>query len=259
MKKTLLCLLLCLLLPFSALAARMPANGGTVTDDANVLSAQLILDVTDYAKQVEKATGIELHFVVVHFLDGMDAQSYANELFAKWKLGKDALLVVIAAGEDSCATAMGEKTAEKLGRSNAENLMYTSSDFSAHIRAQRYDEAVSVYCQALNRLIEKQQGETIRTGGMFGAQTEQTPQAYSSDSWGEMRITLDDSGTKAQQRWDKEEEQSNGLTAGGWIVLIILAVILFRKKGAPGQSRRGCGCGCSPIGWLCDLLGIGRR
>ncbi len=257
MKKTLICFLLCLVLPLSALAARMPALRGPVTDDANVLSAQMSSDIQQFARKLEDETDIELHVAVVHFLDGLDAQTYANELFAKWKLDDDALLVLVAAGEDLCATVMGEDAAQKLGRSNAESLLYTSSAFSTLIRAQRYDEAFAAYCPALNALVEKQLGESIRLNGLFGVQAEHAPARFASELWGEVQTALQDSGERIQQRWEDEEKQENGLTAGGWIVLIILVVIVLRKKPIP-TARRGCGCGCSPLVWLLGLFGLGR-
>ena len=46
------------------------------------------------------------------------------------------------------------------------------------------------------------------------------------------------------------------LTAGGWIVLIILIMIVFRRN-KRGHTRQRSGCGCSPLGWIVGLLGLG--
>ena len=131
--------LLTLLLLFSAALAdvRMPSRRGAVTDDADVLSAQTAADIATYAEKAEEETGLRLQTVIVHFLDGMDVQSYAQRLFERWELQDEDLLLLVAAGEDSFATVMGSEAAEKLGKANAENLMYTSSGFSALIRSQQ--------------------------------------------------------------------------------------------------------------------------
>ena len=53
--KSMLCLCLCLMLVLAgpALAtARLPAQRGVVTDDADVLSAQTVSDFSSYAQQV---------------------------------------------------------------------------------------------------------------------------------------------------------------------------------------------------------------
>lgn len=91
-----LALCLCLLvaaLPLSAFAAvRLPAQRGVVTDDANVLGAQTAADIAEYAEKVESETDVRLHVAIVHFLDGMEASTYAQTLFEKWELeGNDVL------------------------------------------------------------------------------------------------------------------------------------------------------------------------
>jgi len=253
-----LCILLALvILPaYAFAAARMPAMRGAVTDDANVLSQQIMADVTEYAQLLEDQTGIGLHIAIVHFLDGFDAQTYANRLFEKWELGSDDLLLLVAAGEDVCATAMGEEVTDRLGRANAENLMYTSSDFASLVRTQQYDAAFNAYFTAFNVLAEKQTGEKIRMGTMFGSQPEQTTpsQTFGSELWEEVMEALEDSGVEYQAHWERHEYEEEGLTAGGWIVLLVLAGIVVSQSRKPGKRR---GCGCSPLGWLFGLLGLG--
>lgn len=264
-KISFLCLLLALIIPFTALAGvRMPVQRGAVTDDANVLGKQITADLTEYAKLLSEETDVELHVAFVHFLDGLDAQSYAAQLFENWDLGKDAVLLLVAAGEDSFATAMGQDAAEALGKANAENLMYTSSGFSGLIRAQQYDAAMSDYAVAFNELVEKQTGETIRMSGLFGAQESVSAnvQNYGSQLWMDMMDAIEDTGVHYQQRYEQHEQQDNGLTAGGWIVLLVLVWIVIRQsrplKHAPHRrQRRRSGCGCSPLGWILGLLGLG--
>lgn len=253
-----LCLLLALvILPACALAsARMPAMRGVVTDDANVLSQQTTADVGEYAQLLKEKAGIQVHTAIVHFFDGLDAQTYANRLFEKWELGSEDLLLLVSAGEDVCATAMGEDAAERLGRANAENLMYTSSDFSSLVRTQQYDAAFNAYFTALNTLVEKQTGAKIRMGTMFGSQPEKTipSQTFGSELWEEIMEELEDSSAKYQAHRERHEHEEEGLTAGGWIVLLVLVWIVISQSRKPGKRS---GCGCSPLGWLFGLLGLG--
>ena len=110
-----LCLCLAVVLPACALAAaRMPAMRDAVTDDADVLGQQTAADIAEYAQKVQEKTDISIHVAIVHFLDGLDAQTYANQLFEKWALGDDDLLLLGAAGEDSFATALGKNVQKKL-------------------------------------------------------------------------------------------------------------------------------------------------
>ena len=263
MKKLLqcLCLLMALILPLTAFAAvRMPAQRGTVTDDANVLSTQTIHDVNDYATLLADETGVGLHVAVVHFLDGLDAQTYADRLFEKWSLSSDDLLLLAAAGEDTCATSMGKDVSEKLGKANAENLMYTSSAFASLLRTQQYDAAFNAYFTALNALVEKQTGSTIRMGSLFGSEpVPETTVSFGSQLWSEVMDALEDSGEELREDLERHEKEDNGMTAGSWIVLIVLFVIIMKQSRKSRHSRRfdRRGCGCSPLGWIIGLLGLG--
>jgi len=264
MKKVLqcLCLIMALLvLPLTALAAvRMPVQRGTVTDDANVLSTQTVQDVTEYAALLSEKTDIRLHAAVVHFLDGLDAQTYADRLFDKWSLGEEDLLLLVAAGEDSCAASMGSAAADILGKANAENLLYTSSAFSSLLRTQQYDAAFNACFTALNTLMEKQTGRTIRLGTLFGSQPEpETTVDFGSQLWLDVMNALEDSGEELREEFERHEQEEEGLTAGGWIVLIVLFVIIMKQSRKPHRARRfdRRGCGCSPLGWLIGLLGLG--
>ena len=257
MKKILCLLMVLLLLPCMAMAAvRMPQQRGWVTDDADVLSAEAAADIASYAQTVSDETGIRVYTVIVHFLDGMDAQSYANELFALWGLGENDMLLLTAAGEDSVATAMGGRVEERLGRANADNLMYTSSSFASLIRTQQYDAAFASYYPALNTLMEKQLDEQISISGLFGAPAQQMlPTAFHSSLWGDVVNDLDDSNILYHDRQLAKDEEEDGLTLRGWIVLIVLFILFSR-----GKKRRvrhaAHGCGCSPLSWIFRVLGI---
>lgn len=256
MKKVLSVLLcLMLLLPAAAFAqARMPELHGTVTDDANVLSAQTVSDLSAYAEKLSEQTQMDLHIAIVHFLDGMDAQSYANALFAKWELDDNDLLLLGAAGEDTFATVLGAEVQKQLGSANAENLMFTSSAFGRQFSTQQYDAAFASWCTALNTLVEKQLNESIRMDGLFG-QTASSPiqqvQSYGSELWGDVMQSITDSNEdyyeRLEERWDSEDD---GLSAGGWIVLIILVMVMLRRNKYERHKRPGC------TGWLFSLLGV---
>lgn len=260
-----LCLFMVLLVPAVAVAAaRMPAMRGVVTDDADVLGAQTAADIAAYAEMVEDETDIRLHVALVHFLDGLDVQTYADQLFAKWELGEDDMLLVGAAGEDSFATAMGKDVQQTLGKSNAENLMYTSSAFSGLFRSQQYDAAFCAYFQAMNTLISKQMGQTIRLGKLFGTvetAEESIGQSFGSQLWAEVMESIYDTSESHQEYQEVHRQQESGMTAGEWLVLLVLIGIVFSQSGPARKGRRKreyrrYGCGCSPLGWIFSLFGI---
>ena len=260
MKKRVFILLLTLILlvPLCALGAlRMPEHRGTVTDDANVLSAQTVSDLNSYAQKLAEKADVNLHVALVHFLDGAEVQSYANTLFDLWELENDDLLLLGAAGEDSFAAVMGNDVQKVLGKTNAENLLFTSSEFSSFFRTQQYDAAIAAYCTALNELVHKQTGESIRMDGLFGQATAdpiQQVQQYGSALWSDVMQSISESSQDYLAHHEREEREENGLTAGGWIVLIVLIVIMTRQSKAQrryGQRRRS---GC--LTWILGLFGL---
>lgn len=251
-----LSVLLCLAPLAAQAAARMPEARGVVTDDADVLSVSTVKDLESYFEDVEDETDIGLHVAIVHFLDGLDAQTYADELFDKWALEEDDVLLLGAAGEDSFATAMGREAQKVLGKTNAENLMFTSSQFSTLFRQQRYDEALGAYCTAFNALLSKQAEADIRMDGRFGqssAQTNQTNVRFGSELWDEVMESITESSVDYQNVYREHQQEENGLTAGGWLVLVILIFIVFRQDNSKRRyrgERKGC------LGWLFGILGI---
>lgn len=260
MKKRVFALLLALMLlvPLCALGAlRMPEHRGTVTDDANVLAAQTVSDLNSYAQKLAEKADVNLHVALVHFLDGAEVQSYANTLFDLWELENDDLLLLGAAGEDSFAAVMGNDVQKVLGKTNAENLLFTSSEFSSFFRTQQYDAAIAAYCTALNELVHKQTGESIRMDGLFGqaaADPIQQVQQYGSALWSDVMQSISESSQDYLAHHEREEREENGLTAGGWIVLIVLIVIMTRQSKAQrryGQRRRS---GC--LTWILGLFGL---
>lgn len=261
--KKLLCILLCLLLPVSAFAAaRMPEMRGNINDSADVLSAQTVSDLAEFSKLVAQKENIDLYVVTIHFLDGMEAQTYAEQLFDKWALTGEDMLLVCAAGEDAFATAMGEYAEMVIGRTNADNLLYTSSEFGQLFRSQQYDAAMAAYAKGLNTLLEKQTGDSVRMDGLFGEEALTVPDSfdvYGGELWREVMDAINETSVDYQNQYIEEEDRENGLTAGGWIVLIILIMIVLRqnKRDRRRRRERRSGCGCSPLGWIIGLLGLG--
>ena len=257
--KTMLCLLLCALCAAAGAAAmaRMPARMGAVTDSADILSAETAADFAAYAGEAQAETDLRLSVALVHFFDGLDAQAYADALFAAWDLGENDVLLCGAAGEDAFATAMGGGAAQVLGRQSADSLMYTSSRFSELFASQQYDAAIGEYCRAFNALLGKQTGAEISLSGLFGAPeaaaTTAQPAAHSA-LWDEVSAAIDSSSREALREGDRRADDGPG--AGSWIVLLALALIVLRSGRSARTDRPRGGCGCSPLGWLMNLLGV---
>ena len=282
--KTLTTLLVALILLCGSVAmaqARYPVQSGTVTDDANALSQSAATDIANYAQTLTDETGVALHVVLVQFLDGEPVQAYADTLFARWALGQDDLLILGAAAEDSFALVSGTNVQAKLSNGSLTSLLYTSG-FSDAFTTQQYDSAFGKLFVSFNDLVAKQYGKTIALHSWFGAyqpSAQATPAPTTiediatsvqntmesvlgtvvdttSSLWNSTMDSVADSVENYQNYRDQRDESGNGLTPGGWIVLVIIVMIVFGQSNPARRWRRG-GCGCSPIGWLLGGFGLG--
>ncbi len=278
------------LLSSAALAqARYPARLDTLTDDANALGQAVAADIASYAKEVESQSGVKLNVAVVQFLDGETPQAYADALFTRWELGEDDLLLLGAAAEDSFALSAGTAVSAKLSAASLKALTYDSG-FAAHFKAQRYDAAYGTFFVALNSLLAKQYSVNIPLGERFAAYQpqQQAQQAQgtgdtlgqtvgnavdqalsqadnalqgvvdaSSSLWSNAVSAINNHVNQYEAYQGQRDEGGNGLTPGGWVVLAIIALIIFGQSGPARRARRAGGCGCGPIGWLFSALGLG--
>ncbi len=265
----LLVVLLCgLMLPGLALSgARYPTLAGAVTDDANALSQTLVSDMAKFQSLAQADTGVVPYVVIVHFLDGLDAQTYANELFARWKLGDNDFLLLGAVGEDTYACAMGKGV--KFSELNAKNLL-ASSGFSQLFKSQHYDEAFGKYFVAFSDMLGKQYSVNLRLGQLFSAYQTGTQAtapaatskpnwtAFVSDMYGEFLDRFDTNAKDYEDYHQQRKEEGNGLSAGEWIILVIIIMIIVSQTDPVRKARKKgrSGCGCSPFGWIFGLLGL---
>jgi len=254
--------------------ARYPVSGGVVTDDENALSQTMTRDIADYAQKLENETDVKVHVALVQFLDGETVQSYTDKLFTRWELGKDDLLIVGAAAEDSFAAASGADVKAKLSDASMKSLMY-SAGFADAFRSQQYDAAFGRLFVSFNDLVGKQYGDQIKLGDLFAdyqasAQGANAPAATqnpiqsavnavvdtSSQLW-ESAVNSVTSNVQNYQANSQRAENDHSLTPAGWIVLVVIAMIVFGQSGPARRARGRSGCGCSPIGWLLSGLGLG--
>lgn len=269
-------LVLCLLPGLSLAEARYPALRGPVTDDANVLSQGVTADIAALAERVKSRTQVGVYVVIVHFLDGVDAQTYANKLFERWELGADDFLLLGAAGEDAFATASGKGVKKTLNDGGA-GLLFTSG-FSERFKTQDYDGAFGKYFVGFTQLLNKQYAVDIQLENLFlayqpGGQNAPRPSqsaphwsSFVSDMWDGFNEDFSNNARDYDEYQEQRERESRTLTPTGWIVLILLAVLIFGQSDPVRKARKrgGCvGCGCSPVGWLFGIFGLsslfGRR
>lgn len=288
-----LSLMLVLSSAFALADARMPVSRGALTDDADVLSNEVSSAIVAYVGDVKDETKLDMHVAIVHFLDGLDAQTYANQLFEKWELGDEAVLLLCAAGEDTFATAMGKKAEKQLSKQNMDNLMYTSSDFSNAIAEQAYDVGFARYFVAFNELINKRYDESLKlpkaltraattgtqeseetasqtvasslwqqitSGVQTNGQNGQNGQngTYMPSLWYQTMQGVEDNSSHYTDYYESHDYGDNGIGVGGWIILIIIVMIIFSQSHPARKAKRNYSNshGGSSKGWLFGLLGL---
>lgn len=247
--------------------ARFPADRGAVTDDANVLSSVMIQEIGEFQSLVQARTGVELQVVVVHFLDGLDAQTYAREMFVRRGMESSDMLLLGAAGEDGFAVASGVQFKENISDNNMQ-LLLTTSGFGELFKAQRYEEAFGKFFVSFAQTLNKQYGVNMDLGGLFaayqsGAQPAPTPRptapgvgSYFSSLWDSIRDDFDDNAEEYRDYHQRREKEEGGLTPAGWVLLVILIGIVFSQSDPVRKNRRRGGCGCGPLGWIFGIFGI---
>ncbi|MDD3409641.1 MAG: TPM domain-containing protein [Eubacteriales bacterium] len=263
-----LVLTICLLTPAFALgAARYPERVGTVTDDAGVLGQTLLKDIASFAEKCEDEADVRLNVALVSFLDGEDAQSYASHLFQRWELGENDLLVLGAAGEDSFAVALGANVSGKWSESAANSLLF-SSGFSEQFKEQQYDAAFGRFFIAFDEVLSKRFDAEVKLGQLFADYQPQAqptavptatpvPQDAGNALWDSMMDSIKNNVNDYNDYHERRaSEPDEGLTPGGWIVLVVIILIIFSQSD-PARKRRG-GCGCGPLGWIFAALGLGQ-
>lgn len=258
MKKIIAILLALLLLGSAALAEpRYPTRQDHVTDAAAVLSQSTVKDLASFADEVDDETSMDFYLATVDFLDGATLAEYAEGLRAKWRLGDDDLLLLLAVGEDKFGSFGGEDVNRKLSPQVQDKLL--SAYLEGPFLQQRYDEAIALYIPALTAEINKAFNENIRLTGLFG-QTEptQTLEDWAEDWMQRMTDASEKVRTNVQVRTGLErvtqEDKDTGFSLGKVILTIFLLMVIFGKKNRYGRS--GCGCGCAPFSRLLAALGL---
>lgn len=244
--------------PITSLAAsapRLPAQTGTVTDVANVLSSSVIADVKTLAQRMNDKMSISLYVATAYFLDGEAMESYGQKLFAAWGLGSKDCLVIISTAEDACTTVFGSDIQEHMASDTSRHMI--STYMTAYVAKQDYDGALRAYLPQMADYLAKQYSVALSLSGLFGTVAETAKPAATaapdydySDWWADQTDWTAYTGN--QDNFTREN--GNGMSIGK---LLLIAFVLMMIFGGSKKGKNRSGCGCSPIGWLIGGIGLG--
>lgn len=219
-----LCLCLC-----ASAEPRYPSRNGAMTDAAGVFSHTTLEDLGTLAKRLNRADAIRLTVVTVDFLDGSNAEDYAAELFKRWRLGSNDLLLLLAVGEDVYAVEAG-RSVEKL---MAETLQYKllAENLSDRFLAQEYDAAIAAYAKALVTQINKVCRTSVRTDDLFRRSV-----GSIFNEWATNLSQAAQSAVSDASSFFTSGNRSSGFSFLKVLLAIVLLLIIFsarRSKGFP--------------------------
>lgn len=126
---------------------------GWVNDYAGLLTTEQVNSLNNKIANFEKQTDIELTFAIVTTLEDRDIESYSNELFKKWGVGKkdrnNGLLVVIAPNERKWRVEVGYGLEAYLTDYQSQEL--AESNFKPNFRAGDYFTGINSFVDATTK------------------------------------------------------------------------------------------------------------
>lgn len=107
----LIILVVLLLFPTLLLAANYPSSEGYVNDFAGLMDSETKQKLVELTRDLEAKTGAELAIVSVKSLQGKDIETYSNEIFKQWEIGKakedNGVLLLVALNERKVRIEVG--------------------------------------------------------------------------------------------------------------------------------------------------------
>ncbi len=222
------------LLPLFALAdiPKEPMQAFFVNDFADVISKEDEAEMLELGQAVQDQSEAQVVAVTVNFLDGMESEEYAAQLFNKWELGQkgknNGVLLLLSIGDREIWTTVGEGLEKKL--SPAITGQYTDDYAIPYLKVDDYSTGMLENYRALCEKVASIYGFSLSASqGQNQAGTDQGDNtSYYGDNW--------------SNSWGGGSSIV-GLFMGFAVLMIILSIIrsVFRATG----NATGC-----LFGWM---------
>ena len=171
--KRLTAALMCLLVLCGGAWAVVDApTNGYVSDTAEVINSTTEDYINKAVDELSQRCGAQIAIVAVDFLDGMDSESYAYEVFNAWGIGDanedNGVLLVFAVGENKVWAMCGTGLERSLGY-DLENFLVDY--FYDEYDAGNYDTAVRQWFDAIYGWFDDYSVPGYETGSQTGTQS----------------------------------------------------------------------------------------
>ena len=159
----LLLLLIAATLPsFAEKIATIPAPTGYIDDYAQVFSSPAKSGMEGLSRELHGKTKAQVFVVTVNTTEGEPVETFANELFAKWKIGEKktdrGILMLFAIKDHKRWIEVGYGLEGILNDAKVGDI---GRDMVPALRAANYDEAATNGLQQVTRIIAEDAGVTL--------------------------------------------------------------------------------------------------
>jgi uncharacterized protein len=142
--------------------ATIPAPTGYIDDYAGVISAPAKSDMEDLARELHDKTKAQVFLVTIKTLEGEPVETFANELFAKWKIGEKktdrGVLMLFAIKDHKRWIEIGYGLEGILNDAKVGDI---GREMVPDLKAARYDEATKIGLQEISQVIATDSGVTL--------------------------------------------------------------------------------------------------
>jgi len=142
--------------------ARLAAPTGYVDDYAGVISEPAKTELEGLCREVHEKTRAQVFFVTVKTLDGEAVETFANELFAKWKIGEKktdrGVLLLLATNDHKRWIEVGYGFEGILNDAKAGDI---GREMVPALKASNFDEAARIGVRDVSRVIAVDSGVTL--------------------------------------------------------------------------------------------------
>ena len=169
-----------LLLLIAALPARaekvatMPAPTGYIDDYAAVLSDSAKSDMETLCRELHDKTKAQVFVVTVKTLEGASVETFANELFRKWKIGEKktdrGVLILFAINDHKDRIEVGYGLEAILNDAKTGDI---GRDMVPELKASDYDSALKTGLNEVTQIIATDAGVTLDALADTTAENEQ--------------------------------------------------------------------------------------
>lgn len=209
------------------IAPRYPKQDGYATDAARILSGTTLEDLGTVDKRLDKADVLRLKIATVDFLDGQDAEAYADALFQRWDLDDEDVLLLLAVGSGECAISAGSDAARKLTPAIQEELL--QQHVKPVLDKTDYEDAVVDFTLAFVSEVNRLYGKRISTAGLFGKSASGMFDGIDQLDFG---LADNDGGS-----FFTREDKGTGFSFLKVVLIVVVLLVVFGSRSQKTRSR----------------------